>query len=554
MTGSIPPFRTITANESLAFKTGQLFMPAAFINDTETSIRALEKLIREYDIGGLCFFHSPASAATNFEGPREIPHNPDSLGSLKSLIARYQKAARYPLLIAIDAEWGLSMRVENGEAYPYALTLGALEPGHPLVYQTGLRMAADCREAGIHWNLAPVADVNSNPENPVIGYRSFGAEARAVGLHARAFYQGLRDGGLLGCAKHFPGHGDTDVDSHLELPVLKTSRNTLEKNELLPFQYLVESGVDAVMTGHLSVPALDPSGLPASLSGRMIREVLRDKMGFQGAVITDALNMRAVQRKFPEKGALAFHALLAGNDMLCFAEDIPEAIGKICREAPEATVEAAFRRVWALKEKVFAPAAPKGEPGLNTPTAPGTRSTPKHTPPELRKALAASCLSLYPEPDQPDPETAAKSAVLPNPFTLLLAGNGMDSFKAGMERAYGPAVSHWDLEANEKAPFALPKNQAVLLAFCPPSLKPAGHFGLSQVALKALQELFSQREVYLCHFGNPYALGLLPLNTAKQVLVAYQDLEAFQQQAVLFYCGKAGAPGRLPVTIKPIAQ
>lgn len=552
MTHSIPPYRTITTNEPLAFKAGQLFMPAAFVNDTEASIRALETLIREYDIGGLCFFHSRASAATNFEGPREIPHNPDSLGSLKSLIARYQKAARYPLLIAIDAEWGLSMRIENGEAYPYALTLGALKPGHPLVYQTGLRIAADCREAGVHWNLAPVADVNSNPDNPVIGYRAFGAEAHAVGLHARAFYQGLRDGGLLGCAKHFPGHGNTDVDSHLELPLLKMSRETLETMEFLPFRHLVDSGVDAMMTGHLSVPALDPSGTPASLSEPMILEVLRGEMGFRGAVITDALNMRAVQRTFPEKGALACHALMAGNDMLCFAEDIPEAIRKICREAPEATVETAFRRIWALKEKVFAPAAEKGETDLNSPHSPGAAAVPKYTPSGLRKALAAACLSLYPNPAGPGPETAAPPPTLPDPFTLLLAGNGMDTFKGGMARTFKPETRHWDLEAEENAPFALPKNQAVVLAFCPPSLKPGNHFGLSSTALQALQELFSHRDVYLCHFGNPYALGLLPLKAAKQVVIAYQDLEAFQQQAVLFYSGKAGAPGTLPVSIKPI--
>ncbi|MDX1333609.1 MAG: glycoside hydrolase family 3 N-terminal domain-containing protein, partial [Robiginitalea sp.] len=171
----LPTYLEVKGTLSRKDKLGQSFMPAAFINDSEEHIRALEELIRTQGIGGLCFFHSRASAAANFEGKQEVTYHPDSLQRLKELIGRYQEAAPYPLLIAIDAEWGLAMRVEQAPQYPYAATLGALkEASESLIYEVGLSIARDCRDAGIHWNFAPVVDINTNPDNPVIGFRAFG--------------------------------------------------------------------------------------------------------------------------------------------------------------------------------------------------------------------------------------------------------------------------------------------------------------------------------------------------------------------------------------------
>ena len=551
MNTPFPSYQEITGREALAFKAGQLFMPAAFINDTEEAIRDMEALIREYHIGGLCFFHSPASAATNFEGAKEIPHNPDSLGTLKSLIARYQRAARYPLLIAIDAEWGLAMRIENGEAYPYALTLGALKPGHPLVYQTGLLMAEDCRKAGIHWNLAPVVDVNINPKNPVIGYRAFGSDPASVALHALTFYKGLRDGGLLGCAKHFPGHGDTDVDSHLELPSLKKSRAELENAELLPFRRLIEEGVDAVMTGHLAVPELDPAGMPASLSEPMIRGLLRSELGFKGPVVTDALNMHAVQKKFPGKGELAFQAFSAGNDMLCFAEEIPEAIGRITSEAPQHRVEEAFERIWSLKERTLGTPIARPDTGRSISNEQVIR--PQFSPSGLKSALAAECLTLLKGEDREVVDGRDGTSLLPDSINLLIAGAGLQVFEDGMLREFPMESSQWNLSMGSPGAFPLPKQEHVLLALCPPSIKPKDRFGIPPRAVEALNRLLKERNVYLCHFGNPYALELFHFLEAAQVLIAYQDLEEFQQEAVKFYRGKSRAPGKLPVPVKSLS-
>ena len=222
-------------------KVGQLFMPAAFINDTEEEIQQLENLISNHHVGGLCFFHSRASAATNFEGKKKIVVNEHSFETLKNLIKRYQKAATYPLLISIDAEWGLAMRIENTPQYPYAITLGANVNNIDLTFEVGRQIAQDCKVAGIHWNLSPVVDINTNPNNPVIGYRSFGDDKMNVVSLATAYVKGTQSEGVLTSIKHFPGHGDTATDSHHTLPVLnfdKKRLNEIESIKILSLEYL----------------------------------------------------------------------------------------------------------------------------------------------------------------------------------------------------------------------------------------------------------------------------------------------------------------------------
>ena len=220
---NIVSYATASKQLSIKEKVGQFFMPAAFINDTEEEICALELLIKEQSIGSLCFFHSRASAATNFEGKKKIIYNTESLTTLKNLITRYQKAAKHTLLISIDAEWGLAMRIENTPQYPYAISLGAMKNSLELIEQIGYSIAQDCKNAGIHWNLSPVVDINNNPNNPVIGYRSFGENKNKVTKKAIAFIKGTHDAGILTSLKHFPGHGDTATDSQLDLPLINNS-------------------------------------------------------------------------------------------------------------------------------------------------------------------------------------------------------------------------------------------------------------------------------------------------------------------------------------------
>lgn len=531
MPAEFPTAQTLADRLSPKELAGQLFMPAAFINESEAEIQKLEALIRDHHIGGLCFFHSRASAATNFEGKKEIPVNPDSLGTLKALIARYQAAAKYPLLIAMDAEWGLAMRVENTPQYPYALALGALADDDPLLYQTGLRMAADCRAAGIHWNLAPVADCNTNARNPVIGYRSFGSDPESVAAKAVAFYRGLRDGGLLGCAKHFPGHGDTDTDSHLALPVLRKSQPDLMAEELIPFRRLIAAGIPAVMTGHLAVPELDPTGAPATLSKPIIQGLLRRELGFEGAVITDALNMHAVSKREQEPGVTALRAFQAGNDLLCFAEDIPQALERVVQAADPAELKRHFSRVWALKEGVFA--------SHNQPVLPG------YTPEVLNRKLAQNCLTSL--AGHPTLASHFRNAQ----FGLLGCGATTRPFEDLLEGEARPAATlDWDLNDPNPEAFPLPAQHKVVLALAPPSLKPPNRFGISEPAHRALCRLLSEREVLVYHFGNPYVLAGLPLARAKGVTIAYQPLPAFQEAAALHFLDTLPAPGRLAVPLK----
>ena len=512
----------------LAQKVGQLFMPAVFINDAEREVQRMETLISEYCIGSLCFFHSRASAATNFEGKKKVVPNGNSLARLKELILRYQNAAHIPLLIAMDAEWGLAMRIENTPQYPYAITLGALQDGG-LIQEVGRSIGLDCLRAGIHWNLAPVVDINTDPENPVIGYRSFGDNRQMVFSKSRAFIQGMSSVGTLHAIKHFPGHGDTAVDSHLGLPLIDKSEEELGENELFPFQRHIDLGVDAIMVGHLSLPQLDPS-LPTTTSRKIVTDLLRTRMGFKGVVISDALNMHAVSKEHPKKGVLEAKAFEAGMDVLCFSEHPGEGIGTILKTADSLRVEESFQRVWALKQKAFSTEIPKN---LEQPALPA-----------LHRALSRGSLTeLYGDP-------ALAQKIREGDFLNLSLGKPREnSFSQGLEQAYGKIAL--DLGADwAKVEESMDGKDGLLLAIFPPSAKPKDHFGLDERALGLIRDWVAHKNVLIYHFGNPYALDLLGLHPRSNVVLAYQDFLGFQQTALEHFKGNHRAVGRLPVKLK----
>ena len=541
------------ANKTLTLrqKTGQLFMPAAFINDTEEEIRKLEKLIREHHVGGLCFFHSRASAATNFEGTKKVVRQENSFETLKILIQRYQKAARYPLLVAIDAEWGLAMRIENTPQYPYAITLGALaEDRSDLIYKVGKNIAKDCRAAGIHWNLAPCVDINNNPENPVIGYRSFGADKFKVTEKALAFMRGMQSEGILTSIKHFPGHGDTATDSHLELPLIDKSKAELIENELYPFQQLIDEGVDTVMVGHLSVPTLaDGKSISSSLSKAIIKGVLRNEMKYDGVVISDALNMHAVAKDHPVKGELEWLAFDAGNDVLCFADHVAEGIGTILKKASEAQIEASFERIWRLKEKVQGSGAGQhgatagpGNPVYESNRTPDeNNSNPNpvlENPDGLNRQIAAECLTLA-----KGSENAISNFRDTDFIGISIPENGDNPFfKSIQKNKKFRSVSSTDGFVRER--------RNILLALFPPQVKPTDNFGFSKEELIFINELIQTKNVILYLFGNPFVLNHIDFEKVKAAIVAYQNFEVFQEIAADHFLGTLGAKGKLPVKIK----
>jgi beta-N-acetylhexosaminidase len=298
--------RTMTLRQMVA----QSMMPAAWSNKDVNHIKQIEDLIYREQVGGIIFFQGSA------------------MKQLK-LTNYYQQCSRIPLLIGIDGEWGLAMRLNDAERYPYAMTLGA-GASEDLAFQTGAAMGRECRRIGVHINFAPVVDLNTNPKNPIIGFRSFGDDRFTVSRMSNAFIKGMQSEQVMACAKHFPGHGDTDADSHLDLPVLSHPRGRLDSIELYPFRQAFAAGVDACMVAHLQIPALDSTrNLPSSLSRPIVTGLLRKQMQFEGLIITDALNMKGVSKFFPP-GKAELHAYLAGADILLFPENPKLGLDLIC--------------------------------------------------------------------------------------------------------------------------------------------------------------------------------------------------------------------------------
>ncbi len=506
---NIIPYKKAKSQLSTIEKIGQFFMPAVFINDTEEEIQKMERLIAENGIGSICFFHSRASAATNYEGKKKVLYNANSLDKLKELISRYQAASKYPLLIAIDAEWGLAMRIEETPQYPYALTLGAIQD-KALIAKVGMAIGDDCQEAGIHWNLCPTIDINNNPNNPVIGYRSFGDNPEDVYEKSRAFISGMNKSGTLNSIKHFPGHGDTAVDSHLGLPRIDKSKQELLTNELYPFKKLIDEGVDSVMVGHLAVPSISKSNTRSStLSKPIITDLLRNEFKHSGVIITDALNMHSVSKLYDTKGQLEWEAFEAGNDVLCFAEHTAEGIELILQNATATQIEASFERFWNLKEK-----------GLGTKT--NSHSVDYDT---IMKQLAKETLTLVKGTDE------GIKAIREAKFEYIQIGKTTDTF-------FSKNIHTNKTETANK-----------VIALFPPEMKPTQNFGLKKNEIERVNEVLSSNNCILYLFGNPYALDLFHWKDASSIVVAYQDFEAFQENAINHFNGQVTAKGQLPVTL-----
>lgn len=306
------------ANMSIEQKIGQLFMVAA-LSDAELnpgyerSVYTLdadyiEHLIRNYHVGGVIFLGN---------GTKH---------SVRTMVDRFQACAQFPLFMALDAEWGSAMRLVDGFCCEKNKQLARRT--FQEIHDIAVTIGSELKELGLHINFAPVVDVNTNPKNPVIGPRSFGSIPELVASKAIAFMQGLHDAGIISCAKHFPGHGDTAVDSHTELPRLEHTKKRLQSVELYPFMQMIKEGVPMVMVGHLSVPAFDATGTAASISRAIVHDLLREQLGFKGIIVTDGLGMGALA-DFGKPGELESAAICAGNDIVLCPVHVPEGIACI---------------------------------------------------------------------------------------------------------------------------------------------------------------------------------------------------------------------------------
>lgn len=331
---------SIYSNMSFEEKVGQLFMVAAYSNKNESHVKEIENLIENYNVGGLIFFQGGPVRQAN-------------------LTNKFQKKSKVPLFIGIDAEWGLSMRLDSTYRYPWNMTLGAIQD-YQLLKEFGKQLGEQSKRLGIHFTFSPVVDINTNPKNPIIGNRSFGEDKINVTNAAEAVMLGLQSEGVFATAKHFPGHGDTATDSHHTLPTVNFDRQRLDDVELYPYKQLINKGLASIMVAHLNVPSLESrEGYPSSISKNVVTNLLKNELNFKGLIFTDALNMKGASN-FKAPGEIDLEAFLAGNDILLFAENVPVAIQKF-KEAFENGSLTENR----LKESVTKILSHKFQAGLN---------------------------------------------------------------------------------------------------------------------------------------------------------------------------------------------
>lgn len=503
----------------------------AVIDPKTSNPEFVEKLIRENKIGGIVFFQG---------GP--VPQ--------AQLTNRFQSASKVPLLIAMDAEFGLAMRIDSTVRYPYQMTLGAIQGNNDLIYEMGSQLARQARRLGMHINFAPVADVNNNPNNPVISFRSFGENKYQVAEKAVAYMRGMQDHGLLTSAKHFPGHGDTGVDSHFDLPMISHDVNRLDTLELYPFKELIKNGLSGVMIAHLSIPALDKTpNLPSTLSKPIVTDLLRTKLGFEGLVYSDAMNMKGVTKYFPNGKADAM-GLEAGMDLLEFTEDVNKSISEIKKSIAEGRITQAeidFRCRKVLEAKAWT--------GLNN-----------YKPVDLT--------NLYQDLNPKDAElvnrllTEKALTVLKNDNNLLplrsldtlkiasvsLGADTITTFQKTLELY--TTVDHYTIPAKAtEAQIAdlrgkLASYNLLIVGVHLGSISPKVNYGLTDQMNAVLKELIATNKAVVSIFGNPYSLNKIEnTSAAKALVMAYQLTPFTQDLSAQLIFGAIPALGKLPVTV-----
>ncbi|MDW8015975.1 MAG: glycoside hydrolase family 3 N-terminal domain-containing protein [Bacteroidia bacterium] len=529
----LPPFLLADnqwVNEQLAHltleeKIGQLLMVPAYSDPRRSNRREIERWISRYKVGGVIFMQgSPTSQVL--------------------LTNAFQQQSSIPLLIAMDAEWGPAMRLDSMPRFPNALTLAAL-PEDSLVYQVAQAIARQCRRLGVHINFAPVADINSNPQNPVIGVRAFGAERHRVTQLSLLYMHALQAEGVLAVAKHFPGHGDTYLDSHFDLPLIPHDMKRLDSVELYPFYHLIREGIGGIMIGHLLVPALDT--FTATVSRRVIHGLLREKLGFKGIIFSDALNMKAVSLYFPP-GELEVRALEAGADILLYVENVPVVIRAIHNAVlqgrlTEEEIEEKVRRILQLKVYL----------GL-------TPSAPLIPVANLIQDLWAEVLL------KPLREAYIRAVtLLQNRAQLLPLGHALQRRLLYVQIGYDKPAPFYrylsqycamdvvvfpslDQLPPDSLVRALNEYTTFIVGLFGLSNNPRRGFGVRPKVLDFLCELGSaQREIILCVFGNPYSLSFFGEEDA--TLLAYQEDTLSQWQTANIIFGAAPPLGQLPIPI-----
>ncbi|QHL88329.1 serine hydrolase [Nibribacter ruber] len=520
-------FKTLSPEERIA----QLIMIPVYSNKNQAHVDSISRLINTYKVGGLIFFQG---------GPVRQAH----------MTNRYQKESKVPLMVSIDGEWGLAMRLDSTVRFPYQMALGGIE-NEKLIYDMGAEIARQCRRLGINVNFAPVIDVNNNANNPVIGFRSFGEDKYNVTRKAMAYVKGMQDNQVLANAKHFPGHGDTNVDSHYGLPVIHFSRQRLDSVELYPFRELMKNGLGSLMVAHMNIPVLDNTkDLASTLSKPIVWGLLKQELGYKGLVFTDAMNMQAVA-KFYAPGVADVKALLAGNDMLLNTMDVKTTIEEVKKaivnkEITQAEIDARCKKVLAAKQWM---GLDNWKP-IETQNLIADLNTPYAN--YLNNQLTEASLTLLRNKNKILPLQGLDTLKI----AALAVGTTQETdFQRGLARY--TKVDNFFLPANstiadlQKLKEQLQGYNLVIAGVHKLQLKAgSSNFGITAEMNLFLKDLIRSKKTIVGVFGNVYSLAKFEdIERADAVVAGYQENDITQDLAAQLVFGGIGAKGKLPVTL-----
>ena len=517
-------FNSLSPTERIA----QLFLVRAHTNLGNKYIDSVQRVIEQEKLGGLVVFQG---------GP--VRH--------VDMFNRYQAASDVPLLITFDGEWGLGMRLADSTvSFPYQMTLGAIQQDE-LLYEMGQQIAKELLRMGMHFNFAPVVDINNNPKNPVIGFRSFGDNKENVTKKAKAYMDGMVDGGIIASLKHFPGHGDTDVDSHYDLPQLDFSKRRLNRLEIFPFRELIKAGAPAVMVAHMHIPALDDTpNIPSSISKKVVTDLLRDELGFRGLAVTDAMDMNGVKKFFPD-GEADIMAIEAGHDLLEISENSGRAIKLV-----EKAVQDGRLQQDELDRRVKKVLASKYWLGLDN-----YQPIPTHNLYEDLNSVESKLLV----------QRLADASV-----TVLRSRRGIDNFKSEnptlvisvgitepqlVEQTLSEKLSNAKqiyVKGDESAEQLVEILQEsanydqIVLAVHDNRSRPRSELALGDDVKRFVKQIARRKTITIMN-TNPYALTSVDVSRSGSVIMAYQNEEFMQEAAVKVLLKQIIPNGKLPVRV-----
>ncbi|SKB84150.1 beta-glucosidase [Parapedobacter luteus] len=520
-------FNTLSARDKVA----QLFMVRAHSDLGQRYIDSVAGVIQREQLGGIVLFQG---------GP--VRH--------AQVINRYQRLSKVPLLVAFDGEWGLGMRLADSTiSFPYQMALGAIQ-NEALIYQMGLEVARDFKRLGMNVNFAPVVDINNNPRNPVINFRSFGEDKQNVTRKGLAYMRGMMDGGLLTTLKHFPGHGDTDVDSHYDLPRLTFTAGRLDSLEMYPFRELIKAGAPGVMVAHMNIPSLDKTpNLPSSLSHHIITNVLKKRFGFQGLTFTDAMDMRGVVKHF-RNGEADVRAIIAGNDVLELSENSGRAINLVLQAIKQGRLSQ--QDIDTRVKKILAAKYWLGLDNQQQRTVNLTnlyRDINRPQTEALNQRLADASVTLLKSDSLIKAlDYTKRTAVICIGLTQISEFQNMLGWRFDNNMFYvlSPQATADDVAAvaNELSSYS-----QVIVALHDNRIRPRSTLNYNGTVRLFINELANMNSVF-CLFANPYSLAGLPgIEQAKTILVCYQNDDIMQRAAAKVILKRLNPTGRLPVTV-----